>query len=109
MRVNARVDEATQMQLNYLTEATGQTVSDVVREALAVYHAKVREQQPRPKSKYLALAGTGRSGHTDTASNVKKYVAEAIEAKMARGAHRSGKSQPQVAVASRSHKVTALE
>ena len=36
----------------------------------------------------LALAGTGDSGQTDIASNVKKYVGLAIEAKMARGAHR---------------------
>ena len=89
MRVNARVDEATQKQITYLTEATGQTVSDVLRDAIGVYHAQV--QGRRPASRFLALAGTGDSGRSDIASNVKEYVAQAIEAKMARGAHRGRK------------------
>ncbi len=88
MRVNARLDGDTQQQITYLTQATGQSVSHVVREAIGVYHAQVRKEQPRPASKFLALAGTGDSGQTDIASNVKKYVGLAIEAKMARGAHR---------------------
>ncbi len=87
MRVNARLDEDAQQQITYLTQATGQSVSHVVREAIGRYHAQVRQSQPRPASKFLALAGTGNSGQTDIAANVKKYVGQAVDAKMARGAH----------------------
>jgi predicted transcriptional regulator len=37
MRVNARLDEATQQQLQYLIEATGQNASLVLRESVAQY------------------------------------------------------------------------
>ncbi len=81
MRVNARLDDETQKQINYLTQSTGHTVSHVVREAIAMYHSKVREQQPRPKSKFLALAGTGDSGRSDIASNVREHVMQILQAK----------------------------
>jgi hypothetical protein len=83
-RVNARLDEASQQQLEYLTSATGQGVSDVVREAIKVYHAQVVQARKPGPSRFLALAGTGRSGRSDIASNIKAYVAEAIEAKHTR-------------------------
>lgn len=79
MRVNARLDEATQQQLEYLTQATGQSVSHVVRESVAQYYAQVRRQ--RAPSRFLAMAGQWRSGHTDTASNVKAVLTEALQAK----------------------------
>ena len=80
MRVNARLDDTTQQQLNYLTQATGQTVSHVVRESVAQYYVQVRAQQRGPK-RLLAMIGKGDSGRSDVASNVKRYVAEAIAAK----------------------------
>jgi predicted transcriptional regulator len=81
MRVNARLDEATQQQLDYLAQATGQSVSHVVRESVAHYYAQIRRAQE--PSRFLALAGTGRSGRRDVASRVKAEVAAAIEAKLA--------------------------
>lgn len=83
-RINARIDAETEALLDHLCTGTGHTVSQVVRDAIAVYHAHVQAQRPRPKSKFLALAGTGNSGRTDIASNYKKYVAEALEAKFAK-------------------------
>jgi hypothetical protein len=80
MRVNARLNGETQIKINYLTQATGQSVSDVVREAIGVYHAQVRKQRAMP-SKLLAMAGTGDSGRSDISSNIKKYVMEILEAK----------------------------
>ena len=80
MRVNARLDGDTQQQVAYLTQVTGQTVSHVLREAIGVYHAQVRQERAMP-SKLLALAGKGDSGLTDVSSNVKKYVMLALEAK----------------------------
>jgi hypothetical protein len=79
MRINARLDEATQQQLDYLTQATGQSVSHVVRESVAQYYVQVRGQ--RPPSRFLALAGTGHSGLGDVSTNVKAYVSEALASK----------------------------
>ena len=79
MRVNARIDEATQQQLDYLTQATGESVSHVVRESVAQYYAQVRGQ--RKPSRFLAMAGSWSSGRSDTASNVKAALIEALDAK----------------------------
>ena len=81
MRVNARLDDNTQEQLNYLTTATGQTVSHVVRESVAQYYVQVRGAAARPKS-FLALVGKGNSGRSDVASNVKREFSEALAAKL---------------------------
>lgn len=79
MRVNARIDEATQQQLQYLTQTTGESLSHVLRESVAHYYVQVRGQ--RKPSRFLALAGQGDSGLTDVASNVKKYLTESLERK----------------------------
>jgi hypothetical protein len=78
-RINARLDEASARRLAELTTGTGKSVSRVVREAIAVYHAQM--VKPRPKSKFLALAGTGNSGRSDGSANVKAIVADLLEAK----------------------------
>ena len=84
MRVNARLDPQAQEQIKYLTEATGQGVSLVVREAVAHYyvHVRERERQKAPK-RLLAMAGKYDSGRSDGATNYKAIVAEAIDAKFA--------------------------
>ena len=81
MRVNARLDETTQQQLDYLAQATGQSVSHVVRESVAHYYAEVKRQ--RQPSRFLAMAGKGDSGRSDVASNVKAQLTEILEAKLA--------------------------
>jgi hypothetical protein len=80
MRINARLDEETQSQLDYLVLSTGQSTSHVVRESVAHYYSLVRRQK-RPPSKFLALVGSGNSGHSDLASNYKAYVMAAIDEK----------------------------
>ena len=79
MRVNARFDEATQLQLDYLTQATGHSVSHVVRESVAQYYAQLRRQ--RGPSRFLAMAGKGDSGRSDVASNVKAHLTQMLEGK----------------------------
>jgi hypothetical protein len=79
-RVNARIDDATQARLNELILTTGQSVSHVVREAIAVYHVQMHKQQPLPR-RLLAMVGKYDSGHADSATNYKAIVAEAIEEK----------------------------
>ena len=84
MRINARLDPEAQEQIKYLTEATGQGVSLVVREAVAHYYIHVRERERQRMPKHLlAMVGKGRSrdGRTDVASNYKEIIAESIAAK----------------------------
>jgi len=83
MRVNARLDEQARHQLEYLTQATGQSVSVILRESVARYYVEVKAQR-RPPSRFLALIGQGHSGRSDIASNVKREVAAAIDEKFAR-------------------------
>jgi hypothetical protein len=84
MRIIARLPPETAEQVEYLTAATGQTVSHVVREAIAVYHAQVRGGRRGSGSKLLALAGSGDSGHSDTASHYKALVAQYLDRKYPR-------------------------
>jgi predicted transcriptional regulator len=61
-RINARIDEDTEDKVRWLTTATGQTVSHVVRESVAAYYAQVRAQQaPKRPMRLLAMAGQFRS------------------------------------------------
>ena len=80
MRVNARLDEATQQQLEYITQATGQSVSHVVRESLARYYAAVRAEHVGLRH-FAKVIGQGDSGRTDLATNYKQIITEALAAK----------------------------
>ncbi len=77
MRINARFDPAAEKQIEYLAQSTGHNVSHVVREAVAHYYTHVRAQQGRP-SRFLALAGSGDSGRSDVASNVKAHLVDIL-------------------------------
>ena len=81
-RINARIDRGTQERIDELMQVTGQTASHVVREAIAVYHAQVRREQPRPM-RLLAMTGQGRSrdGRTDVATHYKQILADSLAAK----------------------------
>ncbi len=80
MRVNARLDEESQQQLDYLTQATGQSVSHVVREAVAQYYTQVRARRGGMRN-FFALIGKGDSGRSDVASNVKREIGAILEEK----------------------------
>ena len=80
-RVNARIDEHTEARIAWLTETTGQSVSHVLREGVALYHAEVQARQAGPK-RLLALAGQGDSGRDDIASDVQRHLTEALDAKL---------------------------
>jgi Arc/MetJ-type ribon-helix-helix transcriptional regulator len=80
MRINARLGDEAQAQIDYLTRSTGQSVSHVVREALARYYAQTRAQQGGPR-RLLAMIGQGDSGRSDVASNLKQELTAALVAK----------------------------
>lgn len=86
MRVNARLDEESQRQIDYLTQTTGMPVSHVLRESVGHYYRQVRSQRAGPKQ-LLALVGKGQSGRSDIASDVKAGLSEALAEK-----HRPGPS-----------------
>jgi hypothetical protein len=44
MGINARLDDRSAEQVEYLVAATGQSISDVPRERLAHYHAHVKRR-----------------------------------------------------------------
>lgn len=79
-RINARLDDASQAQLEFLAQATGQSVSHVVRESVARYYAEVKARQQGPVN-FLALVGKGRSGRSDIASNVKRELDQILAEK----------------------------
>jgi hypothetical protein len=81
MRINARLDEATEQQLEYLTQTTGQSVSHVVRESVAHYYVQVKGQRQPSRLLSLALSGQWRSGRTDTSTHTRSTVREALQAK----------------------------
>ena len=80
MRVNARLDEESREQIEYLTAATGMGVSQVLRESVALYYRQARASASGAKH-LLALAGKGRSGRSDVASDVKRHLADALSTK----------------------------
>ena len=69
MRVNARLDETAQRQLEYLARSTGHSASHRVRESVAACYAQQRAQGAVP-SRFLAPAGSGHSGRSDVACTV---------------------------------------
>ena len=80
MRINARLNDESQAQIDYLTQTTGQSVSNVVREALARYHRDVRASQGGLRH-FAKLIGQGDSGRTDLATDYKQLILESTAAK----------------------------
>ena len=92
MRVNARLDVESQRQLEYLLEATGAGVSDVLKQSLAHYYQKVRGDL-RPRLRHLSASiGKVGSGRSDVSVRAKELLTDALTAKAAvkRPGHKSG-------------------
>jgi len=81
MRINARLDEATEQQLEYLTRTTGYSISQVVRESVAQYYVQLKGQRQPSRFVALATAGQWSSGRSDASTNVRSVVLEALRAK----------------------------
>jgi hypothetical protein len=80
MRVNARLDDESAEQIDYLTRATGLGVSHVLRESVALFYRQVRAQRAG-LAHFGALVGKGDSGRSDIASDVKRHLGEGLDAK----------------------------
>lgn len=56
MRINARLDEHSQQDLEYIREVTGQAVTDIVKQALAAYCDQLKRQKPHGEKMAAVLA-----------------------------------------------------
>lgn len=80
MRVNARFEGDAEQQLNYLAEATGLGVSEVLRTSVQHYYEQVRARRGG-LTHFTAFIGKGRSGRGDVAGSYKARLAEGWAAK----------------------------
>ena len=80
MRINARRDDEAQQQVHDLTQATGQRVSQVVREAVARYCTETRAMLGGMRH-FAKLVGQGDSGRSAVASNYKQLMPETLAAR----------------------------
>ena len=80
MRVNARFEGDAEQQLNYLAEATGLGVSEVLRASVQHYYDQVRAQRGA-LAHFSAFVGQGHSGRADVAGSYKARLAEGWGAK----------------------------
>lgn len=81
MRVNARLEGEYERQLEFLTEATGLGVSDVLKASVSHYYKLVSEaSQPRLVNlrKFIGRQGSGRQ---DVSARSKELLGESLTAK----------------------------
>jgi len=81
MRVNARLDDESQHQLEYLLEATGSGVSDVLKASLAHYYSAVRADRAPKLAYLLAFTAKSGSGRSDVSVRVKELLTDSTAAK----------------------------
>lgn len=81
MRVNARFEGDYERQVEFLTEATGMGVSDVLKASVAHYYQAVRAKH-KPRLTHLqAFIGKQGSGRSDVASRSKGLSGESVAGK----------------------------
>jgi len=82
MRINARLDDERASKLEYLRATTGQTLSDVVKEAIDHYYAEVSGAAVRASE---VLARNGFIGCADgdegLSADYKRLLSESLDAK----------------------------
>jgi len=81
MRVNARLDDESQRQLEYLLEATGSGVSDVLKASLAHYYSAMRADRAPRLTHLLAVTAKSGSGRSDVSVRAKELLTDSTAAK----------------------------
>ncbi len=77
MRVNARFVGVAERQVEYLTKATGQSVSEVLRTSIEHYYQELRAQTPGLRH-FGRHIGAYRSGQTDTSDRYKDILTQEL-------------------------------
>ncbi len=80
MRVNARFIGVAEKQVDYLAKTTGQSVSDVLREAVDHYYREVRGGATGLRH-FGRHVGAYRSGQSDTSERYKDLLTDDLLAK----------------------------
>ncbi len=81
MRVNARLDAESRRQLEFLLEATGAGVSDILKASLAHYYSQVRAERAPSWARLTPYIGKHGSSRNDVSTRTKELLTEALEAK----------------------------
>lgn len=86
LRVNARFDRVAEERLRYIVEHTGMNVSEVLKESVAQFYARLRAERAAPFEAMQALGVVGgwSGGDPDASESVKRVVADAVERKLGR-------------------------
>jgi hypothetical protein len=78
VRVNVRLDPESQCQLEFLLEATGASVSAVLKASIEHYHAAVRASHA-PRLRHLAkMIGHHGSGRSDVSAESRALLSESL-------------------------------
>lgn len=80
MRVNARFDSEAEKQLQFLTQATGMGVSDVLRASVEHYYRAVRARSGTLQH-LSALVGSGDSGQSNVSTDYKRMLGDSLSGK----------------------------
>jgi predicted Ser/Thr protein kinase len=81
MRVNARFEGEYERQVEYLTQATGMGVSDVLKASVEYYYQAMRAKDKPRLNNLHAFIGKLDSGRSDVATRYKEVLSEAVAAK----------------------------
>ena len=81
MRVNARFDGEYERQMEFLTEATGLGVSEVLKASVAHYYKLVSAANQSKLPNLSRFIGKGGSGRTDVSVKSKELFGESTAAK----------------------------
>jgi hypothetical protein len=83
MRVNARFDGEYERQMEFLSEATGLGVSEVLKASVEHYYNMVSASSPSKLPNLSRFIGAQGSGRTDVSVKAKELFGESVAAKHA--------------------------
>jgi hypothetical protein len=81
MRVNARFDGEYEQQMEFLSEATGLGVSEVLKASVSHYYHVVKNSSPSKLPNLSRYIGKQGSGRVDIAATAKDILSEVIATK----------------------------
>lgn len=82
-RVNARFDRVAEEQMRYIVEHTGMSVSEALKQSVAQYYERLRQEHRTPYEimQELGVIGAYDGGDPDASIKVKEFVTEALKRK----------------------------
>ncbi len=87
-RINARIAPQTQAQIASLKGVLGVSISDILRDSIAMYEAAMTKKKPAPGTALRKVIGKYTSGDPNLSVNYKDYLAQGWTDKYA------GKNKP---------------